>query len=103
LFGEALRQSPEAPITWLARGVSRAEQGKREEAQQDLNYAAVLYAQRGEMEEAKRIQTAARKLGEDPGRKPAGNGMGGALLTSAVGLAQFLAPLALKALVPMGL
>jgi hypothetical protein len=29
--------------------------------------------------------------------------MGGALLTGAVGLAQFLAPLAMKALVPMGL
>ena len=33
----------------------------------------------------------------------AGNGMGGALLTGAMGLAQFLAPLAMKALVPMGL
>jgi tetratricopeptide (TPR) repeat protein len=103
LFGEALRQNPEAAITWLARGVSRAEQGKQEDAQLDLNYAAALYAQQGDTAEAKRIQAAARKLGETPGKKPAGNGMGGAILTSAVGLAQFLAPLAIKALVPMGL
>jgi len=103
LFGEALRQSPEAAITWLARGVSRAEQGKQEEAQQDLNYAAALYAQQGDGEEAKRISEASRQLATAPGKKPAGNGMGGALLTGAVGLAQFLAPLAMKALVPMGL
>jgi tetratricopeptide (TPR) repeat protein len=103
LFGDALRQNPEAAITWLARGVSRAEQGKQAEAQQDLTYAAALYAQGGDTAEAQRIQAAARKLGEVAGRKPAGNGVGGALLTSAVGLAQFLAPLAIKALVPMGL
>jgi uncharacterized protein YjbI with pentapeptide repeats len=103
LFGEALRQSPEAAITWLARGVSRAEQGKQEEAQQDLNYAASLYAQQGDGEEARRITEASRQLATAPGKKPAGNGMGGALLTGAVGLAQFLAPLAMKALVPMGL
>ncbi|MEY4352389.1 MAG: hypothetical protein RLZZ609_630 [Cyanobacteriota bacterium] len=103
LFGEALRQSPEAAITWLARGVSRAEQGKPEEAQQDLNYAAALYAQQGDAVEAKRIQSAASQVAAAPGKKSAGNGMGGALLNGAVGLAQFLAPLAMKALVPMGL
>jgi tetratricopeptide (TPR) repeat protein len=103
LFGEALREKPEAAITWLARGVSRAEQGKQEEAQQDLNYAAALYAQQGDGEEAKRISEASRQLATAPGKKPAGNGMGGALLTGAMGLAQFLAPLAMKALVPMGL
>jgi len=103
LFGEAIRQSPEAPITWLARGLSRAEQGKQEEAQQDLNYAAALYAQQGDAVEAKRIQEASRQVAAAPGKKPAANGMGSALLTGAVGLAQFLAPLAMKALVPMGL
>jgi tetratricopeptide (TPR) repeat protein len=103
LFGEALREKPEAAITWLARGVSRAEQGKQEEAQQDLNYAAALYTQQGDVEEAKRITEASRQLATAPGKKPAGNGMGGALLTGAMGLAQFLAPLAMKALVPMGL
>ena len=42
-------------------------------------------------------------MGIAPARKAGGNGMGSALLSGAVGLAQFLAPLALKALVPMGL
>lgn len=103
LFGEAIRQNPEAAITWLARGVSRAEQGKQEEAQQDLNYAAALYAQQGDAVEAKRIQEASRQVAAAPGKKPSANGMGSALLSGAVGLAQFLAPLAMKALVPMGL
>jgi len=103
LFGEALRQSPEAAITWLARGVSRADQGKQEEARQDLDYAAALYERQGDKEEAKRIQEAARQVGAAPAKKTSGNGMGGALLSGAMGLAQFLAPLALKALVPMGL
>ena len=103
LFGEALRQSPEAAITWLARGLTRAEQGKRPEAQQDLVYAAALYERQGDQAEAKRIQAAARQLGEAPQKQVGGNGLGGALLSGAVGLAQALAPLALKALVPMGL
>jgi tetratricopeptide (TPR) repeat protein len=102
-FGEALRQNPEAAITWLARGVSRADQGKQEDAQQDLNYAAALYARQGDGAEAQRIQEAARLVANAPNKKPTGNGMGGALLSGAVGLAQFLAPLAMKALVPMGL
>jgi len=103
LFGEALRQSPEAAITWLARGLSRADQGKQEEAAQDMDYAAALFERQGDPDQAKRIQEAARQVGAAPAKKPAANGMGGALLSGAVGLAQFLAPLALKALVPMGL
>jgi hypothetical protein len=103
LFGEALRQSPEAAITWLARGLSRADQGKQEEARQDLDYAAALYERQGDGEQAKRIQDAARQVAAAPAKKAAANGMGGALLSGAMGLAQFLAPLALKALVPMGL
>lgn len=103
LFGDALRQNPDAAITWLARGVSRADQGKQDEARQDLDYAAALYERQGDKEEARRIQEAARQLGVAPAKTPGGNGMGSALLSGAVGLAQFLAPLALKALVPLGL
>jgi len=102
LFGEALRQSPESALTWVARGVSRAEQGKRDEARQDLLYAAALYERQGDLEEAKRIQQTAIKVGATPEKKPGGNGLGGALLSGAVGLAQYLAPLAIKALVPLG-
>ncbi|MFN9631184.1 MAG: pentapeptide repeat-containing protein [Cyanobacteriota bacterium] len=105
LFGEALRQNPQAAITWLARGVTRADQGKLEEARQDLDYAAVLYERQGDKAEAQRIQEAARQVGAAPAKRQAGNGMGGALLDGAVGLAKMLAPLAplaLKALVPMG-
>jgi uncharacterized protein YjbI with pentapeptide repeats len=101
LFGEALRQSPQAAITWLARGLSRADQGKQEEARQDLDYAAALYARQGDKEEAQRIQAAANQVGAAPAKKASANGMGSALLSGAVGLAQYLAPLALKALVPL--
>ncbi|MFN9547549.1 MAG: pentapeptide repeat-containing protein [Cyanobacteriota bacterium] len=103
LFGEALRQSPESAITWLARGVSRADQGKQEEARLDLDYAAALYERQGDKAEAQRILEAARQMGVEPAKKASGNGMGSAMLSGAMGLAQFLAPLALKALVPMGL
>ncbi|MEB3155825.1 MAG: pentapeptide repeat-containing protein [Cyanobacteriota bacterium] len=105
LFGEALRQSPDAAITWLARGLTRADQGKPDEARQDLDYAAELYARQGDQEEARRIQAAAVQVGAAPARKAGGNGMGSALLNGAVGLAKVLAPLAIKALaqVPMGL
>ncbi len=104
LFGEALRQNPEAAITWLARGLTRADQGKPEEARQDLDYAAELYARQGDREEARRIQEAAVQVGAAPARKSGGNGMGSALLSGAMGLAQVLAPLAIKALaqVPLG-
>jgi tetratricopeptide (TPR) repeat protein len=104
LFGEALRQSPEAAITWLARGLTRADQGKAEEARQDLDYAAELYSRQGDKEEARRIQAAATEVGAAPARKPSANGMGSAILNGAVGLAKVLAPLAIKALaqVPMG-
>jgi tetratricopeptide (TPR) repeat protein len=103
LFGEALRQSPEAAITWLARGLSRADQGKQEEARQDFDYAAALYERQGDKEQAQRILAAANQVGAAPAKTSAGNGMGSALLSGAMGLAQYLAPLALKALVPMGL
>ena len=102
LFGEALRQSPEAAITWLARGLSRADQGKPEEARQDLDYAAALYERQGDKEEAQRILAAATQVGAAPAKTSAANGMGSALLSGAMGLAQYLAPLAIKALVPMG-
>ena len=101
LFGEALRQSPEAAITWLARGLSRADQGKQEEARQDFDYAAALYERQGDKEQARQILAAAKQVGAAPGKTSAANGMGSALLSGAMGLAQYLAPLAMKALVPM--
>jgi uncharacterized protein YjbI with pentapeptide repeats len=102
LFGDALHQQPEAPISWVARGISRSEQGKTEAAAQDLSYAAKLYEQGGELEQANQLRKAATAMGGASKKRNEGNGLGGQLLTGAAGLIQALAPLAIKAFVPVG-
>ncbi|MDM7952356.1 MAG: pentapeptide repeat-containing protein [Cyanobium sp. CZS 25K] len=101
LFSEAIRLQPEAAISWVARGLSRTEQGKTELAAQDINYAAVLYGQAGEEAQAKQLTAVAAALGK-PGKKAnEGKGMGGQMLSGAAGFAQSIAPLALKFLLPL--
>ncbi|MBW4531730.1 MAG: pentapeptide repeat-containing protein [Aphanothece saxicola GSE-SYN-MK-01-06B] len=101
LFSEAIRLQPEAAISWVARGLSRTEQGKTELAAQDINYAAVLYGQAGEEAQAKQLTEVATALLK-PGKKAnQGSGMGGQLLTGAAGFASAVAPLAMKFLLPL--
>ena len=100
LFSEAIRRQPDAAISWVARGITRNEQGNQQLAARDFTYAAALYEQGGEASQAKALREAARAL-ETPGSKPpGGNGIGGAMLSGAASLAQSLAPLALKFLMP---
>jgi len=101
LFGEAIRQQPEAPVSWVARGIARSEQGKTQEAASDLNYAANLYDQGGDGSTARELREVANELEKPPGKNRGGNGLGGQLVNGAVGLASALAPLAMKFLVPM--
>ena len=42
-FNKALLKQPNAAITWVARGITRAEQAQRIAAAQDFEYAAGLY------------------------------------------------------------
>ncbi|MCT0208780.1 pentapeptide repeat-containing protein [Synechococcus sp. CS-1332] len=101
LFSEAIRLQPEAAISWVARGLSRTEQGKTELAAQDLSYAAVLYGQAGEEAQAKQLTEVATALLK-PGKKAnQGSGMGGQMLSGAAGFASALAPLAMKFLLPL--
>lgn len=103
-FGEAIRQLPDAAISWIARGIARSEQGKTSLAAQDFNYASVLYARMGDPIEAEQLKKASQLLLDDPkAPKQSGNGMGSQLMGGALAAFQFLAPLAAKALVPMGL
>ena len=96
LFGEALRQRPEAALSWLARGISRKEQGKNDQAVRDFRYASELFAQQGDAEIAKQLNEAALAM-EKPAKTPrGGNGAGGKMLSGAAGLFQTLAPLAIK-------
>lgn len=103
-FSEAIRKEPAAAISWVARGISRSELGKQELAAQDFTYAAKLYEQAGESESANQLSTAASQL-TAPQKKQTqgGNGIGSQLVSGALGAVQFLAPLAVKAFMPLGL
>jgi hypothetical protein len=99
-FNKALLKQTDAAITWLARGLTRVEQGNREGARQDLAYAASLYDQQGNAEVATQLRRAADQLAQDPAAK-GGNGAGIVLMQGAASLAQTLAPLALKFFMPI--
>ncbi len=102
LFGDALRQQPEAAISWVARGISRGEQGKNDLAANDFTYAATLYERGGETALALELREAASKLNKPSGKPRGGNGVGSQLMSGALGAVQFLAPLAAKAFLPVG-
>ncbi len=98
-FNKALLKQPDAALTWLARGITRAEQAKRELAAQDFTYAASLFEQQGQKETAEQLRKGAADLAKDPKQK--GNGAGSAFLQGAIGIFQQLAPLALRFLGPI--
>jgi tetratricopeptide (TPR) repeat protein len=101
LFSEAIRLQPQAGISWVARGLSRSEQGKTELAARDLNYASSLYAQSGDEEQARQLSEAASTLLKPVRKANQGNGMGGQILSGMAGVASALAPLAMKFLLPL--
>ncbi|MEB3297786.1 MAG: pentapeptide repeat-containing protein [Cyanobacteriota bacterium] len=102
-FGDAIRRQPDAAISWVARGISRSELGQMERAAADLSYAASLYRLRGEEQEARQLEQVAGQLTEPAARAKPGHGLGSTLLGGAMAAFGVLAPLALRALVPVGL
>lgn len=98
LFGAAISQQPDAALSWLARGISRNDQGKSDLAAADFRYAASLYAQQGEAETARKLEEAALLLVKPAPKGQSGNGQGMRLMAGAAGLFQALAPLAMKLL-----
>ncbi len=102
-FSDAIRRQPDAAISWVARGITRSEQGKTQLAAQDFTYAASLYERGGELDTTAQLRDASRKL-LAAGKKPqGGNGLGTQLMGGAMAAFQFLAPIAAKALIPMGI
>lgn len=102
-FNAAIRKEPSAAISWVARGICRIEQGKNELAVSDFNYASNLYAQGGEQEQAVQLKQAADKLvTPSANNSTKGNGAGSKALGGAISALQFLAPIAAKALLPIG-
>jgi Flp pilus assembly protein TadD len=80
LFGLAILKQPESAESWVARGISREQLGKRPLAIQDFNYASQLYAKNGANEAAEQLTIAALSLQDKPNNQPSGNGAGSAVL-----------------------
>jgi len=102
-FSDAIRREPAAAISWVARGISRGEQGNAPLAAADLSYAASLYRLRGEDQPAQELEQAANALRQPEQRPRGGNGMGSQMLGGALTAIKLLAPLAAKAFIPMGI
>ena len=104
LFGEAIQADPDQAMSWIARGLSRGEQGDEAKAAQDLLHAADLLDRQGASEQSEQIRQAIGKLQTDEGDgSKSGNGLGSALLGGALSTLNTLAPLALKTLIPGGI
>ena len=106
LFGAAITAKPEEPLSWIARGLSRSEQAKDELAARDFRQAGALFQQTGNPAVAHQLEIAAvavQKRRTERKDQPPGNGWGGQILSGVAGAAKLLAPLAMKALNPLGL
>ena len=103
LFNTAIQANPDEPLSWVARGLSRGEQGKDDLASRDFAYAGRLFADQGDIYKADQLEQASRRIYNSPDEPGItnGNGVGSALLGGALSAAQALAPIALKALMPM--
>ena len=103
LFNAAIEAEPDGPLSWVARGLSRGEQGKDELASRDFAYASQLFAEQGDNVKAEQLLEASRlvdNIDNKPGA-PSGNGIGSALINGTLSTAKALAPIALKALMPL--
>ena len=106
LFSDAISKQPEEPLSWVARGISRSEQAKDEIAAADFRYAAVIYEKAGQAIWAAQLRKAAESIQGRRMKEQApseGKGLGIQLLNSTVTGLRMLAPIAAKALIPMGL
>ena len=103
LFNAAIQANPDEPLSWVARGLSRGEQGKDDLASRDLAHAGQLFADQGDMVKADQLKEASKLVynSEKQAGTPSGNGIGSVLLSSALSTAQAIAPIALKALMPI--
>jgi tetratricopeptide (TPR) repeat protein len=103
-FGEAIRKQPDAAISWVARGISRKALGQAQSAANDLLHASELYRLMGDTTQADELAKAGSELNNPDGKnRRTGNGAGMTLAAGAAAAFQALAPLALKAFIPIGL
>ena len=90
-------------MSWVARGLSRGEQGKEELASRDFIYAGQLFAGQGDIVKAKQLNEASQAIYDISFKSSPtdGNGLGSALLNGVLSTAQKLAPILIKARMPM--
>ena len=100
LFGLAILKQPESAESWVARGISREQLGKRALAIQDFNYASQLYTENGANEAAEQLTIAALSLQDKPNNQSTGNGAGSAVLNGLLSTSQALLPMAMKLFLP---
>ncbi|EAQ70495.1 pentapeptide repeats family protein [Synechococcus sp. RS9909] len=106
LFGEAIKQEPTQSLSWIARGIARAQLVKDDLAAADFRYAASLLQQNGNQAWAEQLQAAANNVSQRRHHQdtpPASNGIGSGFLSGMLGTMRMLAPLAIKAFAPMGM
>ena len=103
LFSVAIKADPKEPLSWVARGLSRDEQGKDDLASKDFAHAGQLFADQGERDKADQLMKASQRVNEKPNKAitPDGNGIGSALISGALSAIQVIAPIAIKALTPI--
>jgi len=102
LFGDAIRQQPQAAITWVARGICRVKAGNTELAAKDFRWASSLYQQSGDLKSANQTAAAATQLESPATKQPGGNGLGIQALNAGIGLVQTLAPLVMQTIMRTG-
>ena len=90
-------------MSWVARGLSRSEQGKINLASGDFAFAGRLFAIQGDTTKADQLNEAS-KLVYDIQKKsndPSSNGVNQGLIVGVLSTVQALAPFTVKALLPM--
>ena len=103
LFNAAIETNPDEPLSWVARGLSRGEQGKDDLAARDFIHAGKLFADQGDTIKSDQLLEASRNVYENQ-KKPdasSGNGIGSALINGGLSTFEALAPIALKAIMPI--
>lgn len=102
-FSDAIQRNPEAAISWLARGLARAENADLRSAAQDLAMASRLYKSVGDDRLSAQLQNISGLLVQKPREPQGGNGAGIKAIGGALSVIKMLAPLAMKALLPVGM
>lgn len=106
LFSEAILSRPNEPLSWIARGITRSEQAKDDDAAADFHYAASLYESEGNTNWASQLQDAAISVSKrrfEDGSTNEGKAIGSQLLQGTITGLRMIAPIAAKALIPFGL